>query len=78
MIKGLDYEKLKREKKVKLDIKQIDSVIDIIKKNDFNSYSNVYNELSMSILSIDEGGKKFVFIYQNLSYNPKTQELSLN
>lgn len=29
MIKGLDYEKLKREKKVKLDIKQIDSVIDI-------------------------------------------------
>lgn len=32
MIKGLDYEKLKREKKVKLDIKQIDSVIDLIKK----------------------------------------------
>lgn len=32
----------------------------------------------MSILSIDEGGKKFVFIYQNLAYNPKTQELSLN
>ncbi len=78
MIKGLDYEKLKREKKVKLDIKQIDSVIDLIKKNDFNSYSKVYNELSMSILSIDEGGKKFVFIYQNLAYNPKTQELSLN
>lgn len=77
MINGIDYSVLKEKKHIKLSREQMADIYNLIKDKDINGKDGTINELALSLLSIDSGGKKYIYVYQHLLFNPKKEELSL-
>lgn len=77
MVDKIDYQTLKTRKKIYLDPIQIDQIVKGIYQQDQKKYDNQFNELVISLLSIDEGDKKYVFAYQNLFFDPSQLTLEL-
>ena len=76
MIDGIDYKAFKKTKSFHLNEEQIDQVIKGIYRENINNYDSKYSELVMSLLSIDEGDKKYIIAYVNIAFNPKTSTLN--
>lgn len=78
MVSGIDYNVLRTKKHVVLTPEQIDEVISIIYQDNIKRDVNEYNEFAISLMSIDEGKKKYIFAYQKIAFSPKDKSLSLD
>jgi len=77
MVTGIDAEVLKKKKALPLSPEQIKAFVELIFHNDLELYETKCDELALSILSIDQGNKKYVVAYQNVCLDPKSKSLRI-
>jgi len=77
MISGIDYSVLKDAQKVVLSPGQVDEIVKSIYFNDIKRFENSTNELALSLLSIDKGGKKYIVAYHPVCFNPEDKTLRI-
>ena len=77
LIEGVDRSILLKNKIITLNDNQCKNVIDYIKQYDYNGLESEKNYLILSFLSIEEGEKKYVVLYYDVFFNPKTKTLSI-
>lgn len=77
MVEGIDLSLFQKNRKIALSDEEVREVVRVIYYNDLNRLDNQNNELALSVLSIDEGGKKFVVAYYEIRFNPTEKSLCL-
>lgn len=77
MVGGIDQASFLENKKIKLNDEQVRDVVKGIYFNDIKKLDSQSNEMALSVLSIDEGGKKFVIAYYTVCFNPSEKSLLL-
>lgn len=77
MVEGIDLSVFAKNKKFTLSDQQVQDIVKLIYFNDLKRFDNANNELALSCLSIDQGGKKFVVAYYTVCFNPSLKSLVL-
>ena len=70
LIPGVDRNLLLRKKRIFLNDEQISNLLKYIYHYDVNKNKNGKNNLIISVLSIDNGDKKYVLLYHNIMFDP--------
>ena len=78
LISGIDKDVLLKKKRILLNEEQEKQVLLYIKKYDGKKSYNICNHLILSFLSIDENDKKYVILYYEVVFNPRSKILSIN
>lgn len=77
MIEGIDLDSFSKTKRIVLSDEQVQAIIKSIYFNDLRRFDSQSNEMALSVLSIDEGGKKFVVVYYTICFNPTEKSLRI-
>jgi hypothetical protein len=77
MVEGIDQSVFLKHRKIALTDEQVQDVVKSIYFNDIKRFDSQSNEMALSVLSIDEGGKKFVVAYYTVCFNPSEKSLRL-
>ena len=77
LIPGIDKDVLLKKKRIMLNEEQEKQVLRYIKKYDGKNQSSLCNHLILSFLSIDEYDKKYVVLYYEVAFNPRSKVLSI-
>jgi hypothetical protein len=75
MIEGIDLASFSKQKRIALSDEQVQAIVKNIYYNDLRRFDSQSNEMALSVLSIDEGGKKFVVAYYTVCFNPSEKSL---
>ena len=78
MIEGIDLEVLRKHKEYKLNDKQLKDILNKIYKYDINVSHNSKFDLCISVLSIDDGKKKYLVCYYNIYFDPYKKILKVS
>ena len=77
LIKGIDKTVLLKNKRTVLDEEQTRQIVKYIKKYDYRGIESERNSLILSILTIEEGNKKYIVLYYDIYFNPKNKTLNI-
>jgi len=77
LIKGIDKNVLLKNKRTVLDEEQTRQIVNYIKKYDYRGIESERNSLILSILTIEEGNKKYIVLYYDIYFNPKNKTLNI-
>lgn len=77
MVAGIDLSVFAQNRKYPLSDQQIKDIVRVIYFNDLKRFDSSNNELALSDLSIDDGGKKYVVAYHTVCFNPSEKSLIL-
>ncbi|MDY4788584.1 MAG: AAA domain-containing protein [Bacilli bacterium] len=77
MIPGIDVDYLRKNRYVYLNEEQIKIIINKIYRYDIKNDDLSNYDLAISVLSIDNGNKKYVVCYYDLFFDPKNKTLEL-
>lgn len=75
MVEGVDAEVLRKKGEVSLSDAQMHQMCKAVVEGELQEWDSRRNELALSLLSIDEGDKKYVVCYEPVSFSPKTKSL---
>lgn len=75
MVEGVDAEVLCKKGEVSLSDAQMHQMCKAVVEGELQEWDSRHNELALSLLSIDEGDKKYVVCYEPVSFSPKTKSL---
>lgn len=78
MIPGIDLSVLRKSKVYILNDEQMKIIIDRIYRYDINNDKNNKKDLCISILSIDNGNKKYIVAYYIVLFNPANRSLKID
>ena len=78
LIDGIDIHNLLDKKKIVLNEKQEKKVLQNIYKYNIKKKNNSLFNFSLSFLSIDNHGKKYVVLYYNVYFNPTNRTLKID
>ena len=78
LINGIDHEILLKNNEMILNDEQIKQVLDYIMQYDIKKKDGELNYFILSKLSIDEGEKRYIVLYYDVTYNPITKKLAIN
>ena len=67
LVSWIDKHSFNENRKINLEKKQENEIIDIIRQFDISKKSYYFNELALSTLSIDESWKKYLVWYYNIT-----------
>lgn len=77
MIEGLDADALSEKGVFFLDEDKTHEIVSFVKRYDINADDRRVYELSLSRLSIDEGNKKYIVLFQSVRFSPADHSLVL-
>lgn len=77
MVKGIDLGVFAKNKTVALSDDQVQDVVKSIYFNDIKRFDSQSNEMALSVLAVNENGKKFVVAYYTVCFNPSEKSLRL-
>ena len=78
MIPGIDVDVLRKEKEYKLSEQQLKDILNKIYRYDINVNRNSKFDICISVLSIDQGNKKYLVCYYNMYFDPNKKILKVN
>ncbi len=78
LVPEIDLGVLKKRKKYLLNDEQVKYILERIYRYDINGENQTSYDLCISVLSIDQGDKKFLVCYHDLTFNPTKKMLVLH
>lgn len=78
MIPGIDLNVLRKNKEHNLNEEQLKLLLNKIYKYDIKNNNNSKYDLCISVLSIDQGNKKYLVCYYEVFFDPYKKTLSVN